>query len=70
MITFGAGSDTVFPFAHEAKVICALPAYVVIAQMTVKNLWVEEGFSTVEPLTVMRRRGFWRERLARGGWGG
>lgn len=42
VITFGTGSSTILPFASETKIICALSADVVIAEMIVKNLWISE----------------------------
>jgi hypothetical protein len=65
MIAFGTDSDTVFPSAREAEVICALPAYVINAQMIIKRLWVRKGSSTVDPLTLMRRGGVGGESVAR-----
>jgi hypothetical protein len=42
MITFSAVGNTIFPLARETEIIRALSAYVVNAQMIVKNLWIRE----------------------------
>lgn len=53
MISFCTSSSAVFPLASEAEVVCALSAYVVIAEMIVEGLWVDKRELTVEPLTRM-----------------
>lgn len=55
MIALRTGRCAVSPFASEAKVIGALPAYVIVAEMIVEGLRVRVRFCTVEPLTVVER---------------
>jgi|HubBroStandDraft_1064217.scaffolds.fasta_scaffold1906435_1 hypothetical protein len=55
MIALRTGRCAVSPFASEAEVIGALPAYVIVAEMIVEGLRVRKRFCTVEPLTVVER---------------
>jgi hypothetical protein len=55
MIALRTGRCAVFPFASEAEVIGALPAYVIVAEMIVEGLRVRKRLCTVEPLTVVER---------------
>lgn len=55
VIALGTGRCAVSPFASEAEVISALPAYVIVAEMVVEGLGVGKRPCTVEPLTVVER---------------
>ncbi len=55
MIALGTGRCAVSPFASEAEVISALPAYVIVAEMIVEGLRVHKRLCTVEPLAVVKR---------------
>lgn len=53
VITFGTGGSTVLPFASETKIICALSADMVVAEMIIEDLWISEADRTIDPLAVV-----------------
>jgi hypothetical protein len=53
MIALRTGRYAVSPFASEAEVISALPAYVIVAEMNVEGFRVRKRLCTVKPLTVV-----------------
>ena len=55
MVALGTGRCAVSPFASEAEVVSALPAYVIVAEVVVEGLRVHKRLCTVEPLTVVER---------------
>jgi hypothetical protein len=55
MVALRTGGCAVFPFASEAEVIGALPAYVIAAEMVVEGLRIGKRLCTVKPLTFVER---------------
>lgn len=55
VISLGAGRTAIFPPASETKVVGALSADVVIAEVVVEELWVGVGLGAVGPKTDQGR---------------
>ena len=55
VVALRTGGCAVFPFASEAEVIGALPAYVIATEMVIEGLRVGKRLCTVEPLTLVER---------------
>lgn len=64
VITLGAGSAAILPFASEAKIVGALPANVIVAQMSVKSLRIGIIKLAVNPLALVCELGVRRGRVA------
>ena len=63
VITFGAGGTAVLPLAGKTKIVCALAADVVVAEVVVEGFGVRKHLVAVDPLAtvggivVLRRLG-------------
>lgn len=55
MISLRASCTTILPLASETKVVGALPADVVVAEVVVEEFGVGVGFSAVNPQTDQGR---------------
>ena len=49
VISFCASCTTIFPFTSKAKVVSALSADMVVAQVVIKEFWVGVRLSAVNP---------------------
>ena len=63
MISLRASCTTILPLASETKVVGALSADVVVAEVAVEEFGVGVGFATISPKTgqgrLVRRRRDW-----------
>ena len=62
VISLGASCTAIFPLASETKIVGALSADMVVAEVVVEDLGVGVGLATIDPKTD--QRGFVRGRRA------
>lgn len=53
VVALCASCSAVLPFAGEAKIVCALPADVVVAEMMIESLGVEVSSRAILPETIV-----------------